>query len=68
MLIPILYYFVAQVFIGNVTPPPPPPPSYLFSAAVHFNPIITSTAPPLPHTRVQTNHQRLAQWFHPSNQ
>ena len=47
MLILILFYVVGQVFISNVSTPPPSP----FSAAVHFNPIITSTAPPLPHTR-----------------
>ena len=38
--------FVAQVFLSNVSPTPPP-----VSAAAHFNPLITSTALPLPHTR-----------------
>ena len=43
MLILILFYFVGQVFISNVSPLPSP-----FSAAVYFNPIITSTALPRP--------------------
>ena len=37
---------VAQVLLSNVTPAPPP-----FLSSVHFNPLITSTAPPLPHIR-----------------
>ena len=36
---------VAQVFLSNVSPAPPP------VLATHFNPFITSAAPPLPHTR-----------------
>ena len=37
---------MAQEFLSNVSSAPPP-----VSAAAHFNPIITSAAPPLPHTR-----------------
>ena len=46
MLILILFYLMDQVFISHVSPPLSP-----FSAAVHFNPLIAGTAPPLPHTK-----------------
>ena len=42
MLILILFYFVAQVFILMSHPPPSP-----FSAAVHFNPLVTTPLPRL---------------------
>ena len=39
------FYFVDQVFISHVSPPHP------LSQLLSINPLITSTAPPLPHTK-----------------
>ena len=45
MLIPILYYFVAQVFIGNVSPPPPLTCSQLLSILIPLSPALPRPFP-----------------------